>query len=327
MMKYLISSLYRKLVITKRHYRRHIKPYPHLQKCYITCTGKNDGAGAQALAILSTQLFAYDTGIKYVHIPFQKIQHNNENNPDWEKDWEEFFGLGEGELKISQLDLSGINYLKISDISQIPLNASENLYIVSQCHDYANLFPNRYKSLKEKLLEKYQSFPKQQYQSNMYDYNQLSIVLHIRRGDINSKGKFSERYTSNDEINCILQNIISIISNYQLKLSISIYSQGQPEDFKEIIDKYRNYNTKIYLDECVFKAFHALVNADILLMSKSTFSYTAALLSSGIKIYEPFYHPPLDDWLICDRKYSFNRVKFQKALQYFLSQKKSFIPF
>ncbi|NJN11917.1 MAG: hypothetical protein HC836_29305 [Richelia sp. RM2_1_2] len=323
-MKKIISSLCRKAVIAKIYYRQNINQYPHLQKCYITCAGKNDGAGAQALAILSTQLFAYNTGIKYVHTPFKNIQHNNENKSDWEKSWEEFFGLGKGELKIDELDLSCINSIQISDVSQIPLNTSGNLYIVSQCHDYANLFPNRYKNLKEKLIEKYLSCSKDKYLSNVYDSTNLNIVLHIRRGDITSKGNSSERYTSNDVINYILQNIISSISNLNLKCSINIYSQGQPEEFKKIIDKYQNYNINMHLNECVFQTFHGLVNADILLMSKSTFSYTAALLSRGIKIYEPFYHRPLDNWLVCDRNHNFNRVKFQKALQAVISDKKNF---
>jgi hypothetical protein len=62
---------------------------------FITCSGKKDGAGAQALATLSTMLFARDAGLHYVHTPFKHIQHNPDGDPVWEKKWEAFFGFWE----------------------------------------------------------------------------------------------------------------------------------------------------------------------------------------------------------------------------------------
>jgi hypothetical protein len=42
-----------------------------------------------------------------------------------------------------------------------------------------------------------------------------------------------------------------------------------------------------------------IIEADILSWAKSSFSYVAALISEGIKIYEPrLDYPPLSSWVI-----------------------------
>jgi len=78
-----------------------------------------------------------------------------------------------------------------------------------------------------------------------------------------------------------------------MPFQINVYSEGEKEDFKELLEI-----ANLRLDADVFETFYNLVQADILIMAKSSFSYCAALLSRGIIIYEPFWHPPLNDWFI-----------------------------
>ena len=53
----------------------------------------------------------------------------------------------------------------------------------------------------------------------------------------------------------------------------------------------------LHLNESVEDTFTAMVLADILVTSRSSFSYTAAILSEGIVYYMPFWHPPLPGWI------------------------------
>jgi hypothetical protein len=262
------------------------------EKIFITCSGKNDGAGAQAIAIMSTILFARDSGLTYVHTPFNKIAHNTDNDSEWECKWENFFNLGKGEVSIDDVKESGIEVINLSELSKLSLHKSNTLYRVSQCHKYANLFPDRYSNLTDSFKAKYLASDKTHYSLHILP-QKINIAVHIRRGDINSSGLNSIRYTDNDFIAKIVRQIVENLSRSGLDVCINLYSQGKIEDFCEL----QNLNVNFFLDQCVFTTFNSLVNADILVMSKSTLSYTAGLLSDGIKIYEPFYHKPLKDWL------------------------------
>jgi hypothetical protein len=45
-----------------------------------------------------------------------------------------------------------------------------------------------------------------------------------------------------------------------------------------------------------------MISSDILVMSKSSFSYVAALLHQGLVIYEPFWHRPMGHWHTVERR-------------------------
>lgn len=283
---------------------------------FITCEGNKDGAGAQALAIMSTILFAQDMGLTYVHTPFQYIEHNLENNPLWETEWEKFFGLGTNELALNKIQHDALNKIVLDDISKLSYKSRDVLYSVKNCHRYTNLFPNRYSHILDKLRSKYNYKLKKSYPT-FYSKDSTSIAVHIRRGDITKKSIASKRYTNNSYIYNLLSKIQKILDKLSLKYSIHIYSQGKLEDFGEL----HNLNADFHLDESVFNTFHNLINSDILVMSKSTFSYDAALLSHGIKFYEPFLHKQLREWLEVDSNSKFSVVKFVNLLNSKLNSK------
>ncbi len=72
--------------------------------------------------------------------------------------------------------------------------------------------------------------------------------------------------------------------------------------------------TVFHLNECPFTTFHHMVSADVLVMAKSSFSYSAALFSNGIKIYLPFWHKPLQNWIVVNENGGFNKKKFENML-------------
>jgi hypothetical protein len=45
-------------------------------------------------------------------------------------------------------------------------------------------------------------------------------------------------------------------------------------------------------------AFKAMVQADVLLTAKSSFSYLAGLTGRGIVLHEPGHRPPPSDWVL-----------------------------
>lgn len=96
------------------------------------------------------------------------------------------------------------------------------------------------------------------------------------------------RYTSNKRYLDYVRMLKTKFPTY----SICIYSQGKIDDFKEIaLD-----NVHFFLDGDIKKTFHDLVTAKILVTSKSSFSYSAALLSTGTVYHLPFWAKPLGHW-------------------------------
>jgi hypothetical protein len=64
-------------------------------------------------------------------------------------------------------------------------------------------------------------------------------------------------------------------------------------------DEFDKEGLCFHLNENMFDTFTGLVAADILVTSRSSFSYTAAILSDGIIYYQPFWHPPGEKWIRC----------------------------
>jgi hypothetical protein len=283
-------------------------------ECYITCSGKMDGAGAQSLAIMSTLLFSQAMHIKYVHTPFAKMQHNYENDPEYEKEWENFFNLGMNELNISDQDLF---FPQIENLGESPLEITKKpkaLFVLRHCHDFSDMFPNRYSHIREKFIAKYFSTPKEGYTLN-YDPQKVNIAIHIRRGDVNGNNQFRDKFTENDFIAKVLDKIIELTSSSRKGSAVWVYSEGKIEDFKLL----ERENLKFCLNTDPFSTFHNLVSADVLIMSKSTFSYSAALLSRGIVIYEPFRHRRQKGWIEVNEEAGIRANLFSRKLREYLS--------
>lgn len=277
---------------------------PGQRVSYITCAGKTDGIGAQAQAVLSTMLFAKEFGLIYAHTPFQEIAHNIDKAAAARK-WEDFLGLGQGEIRVDDLNIDQLNVVSVDSPKQIR-NIKNTLYVIKHCHDFADEFPNCYSKLERQILQKYGSLQRDVREVKKQP-GQVNVSIHIRRGDVDSSR--GGRFTDNKCYYNILTDILSVLDSLQLSASIHLYSQGVVEDFSEL----REFNLSYHLDECPFETFHHLVSTDLLVMSKSSFSYSAALLSSSIKLYQPFWHKPLADWIVVDTKSSNTQANFDKS--------------
>jgi hypothetical protein len=293
--------------LSYRFKRRTIKT----QNCFITCTGKIDGIGAQVQAVFSTMLFAKEFGITYAHTPFDEIWSDHSS-----KEWENFFNLGKDEVIINEIDKPPLNVVHINHPLFISFKPN-TLYIVEHCHSFVDSNNNAklYSKLTDRFIEKYQDSSKEDYKS-FYEVGKINIAIHVRRGDVSKTGEHSERYTDSLYYKYLLNNIKSILIDLKIDSSIHLYSQGNIDDFHELKGLDINY----HLDECVFTTFNNLVLSDVIIMSKSTYSYSAALLSKAIIIYEPFWHKPLKDWIIStwnsdSKKATFDKLYLKQRLQ------------
>ena len=120
------------------------------RNCFITCSGKTDGAGAQIQAALSTMLLAKAMNMRYVHTPFRTmIAHRpEERNDEFVKRWESFANLGVNELNIGEIDTIKVDVVYLEHPRGI--RKKENtLYVLPDCHALADRCPNLYSNVLE----------------------------------------------------------------------------------------------------------------------------------------------------------------------------------
>ena len=259
-----------------------------MRERFITCSGKTDGGGAQVHAVMSTlACVAAATGLVYAHTPFVRVSHNNLNDPEWTERWERFFSLGHGE--VHRKDLPDCMELPIDNISST-LSALNNtssrvLYVVRHCHNYLDHRPDLYLRIRQQLLCKYFHAPK----PPACRGKGLVVAMHLRRGDV-TIAKYPRRYVSEEAISEVVASLRAAMSG--VAHEVHLYSEGEPSDFRWLPE-----DIQLHLNGDALTTFHKLVTADVLVMGKSSFSYAAAILSDGVKLYAPFRHAPMADWV------------------------------
>ena len=122
----------------------------------------------------------------------------------------------------------------------------------------------------------------------------MSIANALRRIIVSDIPTFVFRTYPYSENNANNANKVNNANNVNKDLCFHIYSQGNIENF----NCYKNDDVILHIDEDVTTTFIGLVGSDILVMSASSFSYIAAILTDAEVYYLPFWHKPKKEWII-----------------------------
>ena len=123
----------------------------------------------------------------------------------------------------------------------------------------------------------------------------------------------ARRWLSNDYYEKVLKQVLENLK-VDKPIEIWIFSTGKPEEFIEFV-KYGEIHFCSDMDE--YQSFVHLVYADLLITSKSSFSYKPALMNRGIKICpRNFWHgyPDKKDWILCENDGKFDVRRLDKLL-------------
>ena len=215
------------------------------------------------------------------------MQHNNEKNPIFPQIMNDFINIESKYDTIQQL----------SNYENSLVNGVQEGYFVHGSLHPEFFYNNKVLTI---LREIYNSKPKADIPD--YDSSKKNIALHMRRGDVNAT-KYPSRWSSDqDYINLLRKTIENIgkdgddnIENYD----IHILSEGEPSLFKTITDIYPDI--KLHLSIDIQQTFHMMVITDVLIMSKSSFCYSAALINKNKIVANNlvrWWHKPLKTWSI-----------------------------
>lgn len=156
-----------------------------------------------------------------------------------------------------------------------------------------------YASTRDWFLHAYSEARKQYPISLTFDPNKLNIAVHIRRGDLLPGRQFSDLSSRMLPDAWYLEILNAIIRNTQKDIAIHIFSEGKdgkyhsesgaPFSWKSY---FENLSHEVYehIDSDFKSTFHHLLNADILIGSKSGMSHLAGMLSKQTKIMPKMWH-------------------------------------
>ena len=269
----------------------------------------NAGIGHQLACWNTALILSIKYNLKFIHYPLSGS-------------WESFLGLGEEELNYFDIDKN--QNIRIVDLPRIRRIDEKdkighrifNEIINSECSNNSNILfrlnPDHFAydqtSTTEILRSKYWKAREKCPIDLFFRQDRLNIACHVRRGDIlrmNSKSKeFNNRYLGNDYFINIIERIKTVLVN--CNIDVHIFSQGNIEDFSD----FKELDHFIYhLNEDVLTTFHGMVVADILILSPSSFSYKAGIISKGIKVAKyPWWHeiPENSEWIRSNENGEFN---------------------
>ena len=271
---------------------------------YSACPNQGAGIGHQIANWTAGYWYARQFGLRFAHIPFSTQK------------WDDFLGFGTDEPKVSELKKKGYKIRKLplfseKNTQEVKLNkriiqsyAKKKIVFIAEQDQF---YKKQYGVMKD-IQRKFYSAPAREFDHLIYSSDNFNIAIHVRRGDIMSdpsNPNLTMRYLSNDYFEKVLKQTVD---NIKVTKPVHIYffSQGKPEDYPE----FSHFNNLHWcLDMEAQDSFLHFVYADLLITSKSSFSYKPALLNKGIKICpKNFWHsyPDTKDWILVDDNGTFN---------------------
>lgn len=256
------------------------------------------GIGHQIANWIAGYWWAKQFGLKFAHIPFST------------KNWDEFLGFGEGEITVKELKKKGYEVRRLPRFDEsrpeevqmqrdiISSYSGEKVcFVAEQDQSYKNQY-----GVMDDIQRKFYSAPARENDRLIYDNNHFNIAVHARRGDIMADSKnpnLTMRILTNQYFYNTLKESLEIVKTDK-EIHIFFFSQGSPDDFPEF-KEFQNLHW--CFDMSAQQSFLHMVYADLLITSKSSFSYKPALLNKGLKACpKNFWHgyPETSDWILCD---------------------------
>lgn len=307
--KYLFPSYWHSLIC------HNVPSHDHINY-FTACPNRGAGIGHQISNWHSGYWWSAYFGLKFAHIPFAQSS------------WEAFLGYGVGEKTVPELKQLGYKIVRIplfdefidSDIQLIrriidSYKCQKVIFYAEQdqsYHDQIGVIPF--------IQRKFYSAEARNSDLTPFSDKNYNIAIHVRRGDItvgqlNGDPNLTMRWLDNEYFEKVLEQAYSQIKTDK-EIHIYIFSQGKKEDFLSFC-KYPNVH--FYLGLNPESTFLSFVYADLLITSKSSFSYKPALLNTtGKKICpENFWHAyPVDNnWILAKDTGEIPEEQLQKISQ------------
>jgi hypothetical protein len=298
-----------------------------------------DGAGAQLQRIYGIYAIARLLGVSYLHSPLHRVDYQglsaleaNRANPDFHHAFNHLFKIESDVVPAGELNR--VKLLKISpeilcELAAATRKMSSGPILVELALPYgiSDRFPNCYEVCKAISPFASADDPRRA----------LRIAIHVRRGELLIVA--SDRMLPNAYYVNVARRVTHVLDALGIDYAIELHTEMPAGDFA-VEPNYPGIHSRIEgpamigpemcrLDEfdvlpdlirCInepaIETLRKLAMADILIMSRSSFSYLGGLLKrNGITMYHPFWHRAPSFWIPVRPDGQFSLSRFRKAVE------------
>jgi hypothetical protein len=236
----------------------------------------NDGFGSQYQKIFQTYIFCKMNNLNFAYLPLNYVEHNYNNDKDFNNKLENLMNLKDNiNICNDKIKVLTLDYMKtVMPFFENNIDKcceSEHMQFIKDC-----FWKNKDK--------------------NFFNNDKINVAIQIRRENPHDKDQAGERASTPNRYYLNIMNIIrEKYKGNDKNLLFHIYSQGNITNFLDL----NNSDVKFYINDNIIESFLGMVSADILVISPSSFSYVAALISDGEIYYKKFWHNPRKNWIVC----------------------------
>jgi hypothetical protein len=294
-----------------------------------------DGAGAQLQRIYGIFALARFLHLPYFHSPLLEVGNHGlaalENNvklANVESSYNQIFLL---KSDIECPSDSIVHYLEKADLDYIE-NIKKEAESSGKFHLIRILYPYAVTDQNPEIYDCLKSVSPFVYCRG----DLFKIAIHIRRGDLLVAD--SNRMLPNSYyVSCVL-GLTQVLKKMNVKFACEIYTevpsktctitphhQGDIQITSDVqispemssLDDFRVIPNLAEIKAIEpIETLRRMATADALILSRSSFSYLAALFNpAGSIIYYPFWHSPMKDWLVSDQNGSVPQEAFMKQIK------------
>jgi hypothetical protein len=252
-------------------------------------------------------------GVNFFAKPFVNINHYQYNNipkDKWSEDFTKFFNLNKSQKFDVEYDFSG-KYQDLLDVIDENKNSQKNIcievdknFIVQNGFSIIDqFFENQYlKNITQNLVYRKQSY---------FDSTKYNISLHLRSlnsCDVPTYPEMETYLVYKDSSH--IKNIFDILKEKlcDKKVCVYIHSQGDKNNFIDLLEfSEENFEVVLKLNEHPIDDIYHMSNADLLIMSKSSYSWISHLLNfNQTLVRDNFYQPIYPNRIFLDSDYKFD---------------------
>jgi hypothetical protein len=300
-----------------------------------------DGAGAQLQRIYGTYAVSRLLGARYLHSPLFRVDYQGlsaleetVNDPSYHDAFNELCWIDSDVLPTDvfrTMEVANLTTEVLEGLATVPGNAggAEGMWLLKVTLPYgiADRFPDCYEVCKE--VSPFASVPRRG--------RPLRVAIHVRQGDLLVVD--SHRMLPHGYFVAVAQRVAAALDAVGVDYRMELHTELPTREFTvtpghlgivgdisapvvlrpemSSLDEFSVLpNLGLFVNERAIDCLRKLATADILVMSRSSFSYLAAILNrNGVVLYHPFWHSGPSSWIPVGPNGDFDQLVLQKAAQ------------
>jgi len=314
--------------------------HPHIVLTYDNAA-LTDGVGAQLQRMYGIYAISRLLGTSYLHSPLSRVDYQglaalegDGLDPDFHHQFNDLFRIPSDvspspdfrELNISDLTGEAFEEL-VAQADRYAQRRKRTLARVVVPYGIADRFPDCYDVCKD--ISPFTGSPR--------DGRALCVAIHVRRGELLVVD--SDRMLPNAYYISVAQAIADVLESVGIEYQLEVCTEVPTTDLvigsahEGIFDRIGTpailtpdmcrldefsvlRHLTLHLNERAIDCLHRLATADILVMSRSSFSCVGGILNRrGIVMYHPFWHRAPSSWITVDEGGRFDPGRLRATVE------------